>query len=305
MSLAVHLALVAVQILFASLAITGRLVLPVFPPAGLALVRTSGAALALLGLCRLQRLPAIRDRRDLRRLACCGLLGIGINQTLYLFGLRHTTAINATILVTTTPVFTVLGSVLLRLEPPSPAKLAGIALAALGTVYLIGPDRVRLEPETALGNATIVVAMVAYAAYFIGTKPLLARYPPLSVSAYVMSFGALGVLPVGVPALLHADLAAVPAPIWWLVAYTVAGPTVLAYLLNVWALRRASSNVVAVYVYLQPILAAGVAPLALSGERVTVRAALAAVAIFTGVGLVLRAERRQVRALVAAPALGE
>jgi drug/metabolite transporter (DMT)-like permease len=305
MPLAVHLALVAVQVLFASLAITGRLVLPVFPAGGLALVRTSGAALALLGLCRLQRMPAIRDRRDLARLACFGLLGIGINQTLYLYGLRHTTAINATILVTTTPIFTVLASVLMRLEPTSPAKLAGIALAALGTVYLIGPDRIRLDPATAFGNATIVVAMMAYAAYFLGTKPLLARHPPLVVSAYVMLFGALGVVPVGVPSLLRADLAAVPASIWWLVVYTVVGPTVLAYLLNVWALRRASSNVVAVYVYLQPILAAAVAPLVLSGERVTVRAALAAVAIFAGVGLVLRAERRQAQTLAAVPALGE
>jgi drug/metabolite transporter (DMT)-like permease len=305
MSLAVHLALIAVQILFASLAITGRIVLPVFPAAGLALVRTGGAAVTLLALCRLQGLPAIRDRRDLARLACFGLLGIGINQTLYLFGLRHTTAINATILVTTTPVFTVLGSVLLRLEPPSPAKLAGIALAALGSVWLIGPDRIRLDPETTLGNATIVVAMVAYAAYFIGTKPLVGRYPPLTVSAYVMLFGALGVLPVGIPALLHADLATVRTPIWWLIGYTVVGPTVLAYLLNVWALRRASSNVVAVYVYLQPILAAGVAPLVLKGEGLTTRDALAAAVIFAGVGLVLRAERRQARLGAPVPALGE
>jgi drug/metabolite transporter (DMT)-like permease len=104
-----------------------------------------------------------------------GWLGITANQTLFLYGLRHTTAINATILVSTVPVFTVLGSVLAGREPASALKFAGIGLAGLGAVYLIGPDRISLAPDVALGNALVVLGMVCYAAYFIMSKPILTR----------------------------------------------------------------------------------------------------------------------------------
>jgi drug/metabolite transporter (DMT)-like permease len=234
-------------------------------------------------------------------LAVLGMLGIAANQTLFLYGLRYTTAINATILVTTVPVFTVLGSVITGREPPSALKFAGIALAALGTVYLIGPDRISLAPEVALGNALIVLGMVCYATYFLYSRSVVGRYGPLTVSFYVMLFACLGVLPFGLSAFQNLRLSAISGPVWLWVGYIVVFPTIVTYLLNIWALQRVSSNVVAAYIYLQPIFAAAVAPLVLNGERVTARAALAGLAIFAGLGLVLLVEFRQHREIPVEP----
>ncbi len=247
------------------------------------LVRVLGAAAVLLAVLGLRGGPWVRDRRDLRTLWVLGLLGIAANQGLFVAGLARTTAINATILVTTVPVLTVLGSVLTGREPASALKLAGIGLAAAGTVYLIGPDRITLAPEAALGNT---------------------RYDSLTVSTHVMTFAIAAVLPVGVVALHDVDPAAIDPGIWGWVAYIVAFPTSLAYLLNIWALRRVSHNVVAVYIYLQPLMTALVAPLVLAGEELTARAAAAGIAIFSGVGMVLWAEHRQ-RREVPVEALGE
>ena len=124
------------------------------------------------------------------------MLGIAANQTLFLYGLRHTTAINATILVTTVPVFTVLGSVLIGREPPSLLKFAGIGLAGMGAIYLIGPDRISLAPHVAMGNALIVLGMICYAAYFLYSKPVLSRYGSITVSFYVMFFASFWRSPV-------------------------------------------------------------------------------------------------------------
>src|ERR671916_764122 len=129
------------------------------------------------------------------------------NQSLFLYGLEHTSAINATILVTTVPVFTVLGSVLTRREPASFLKFAGIALAGIGAVYLIGPDRISLTPDVALGNALIVAGMVCYAAYFLYSKSILRRYGSITVSFYVMFFASFGVLPFGLGSLHQIDFA--------------------------------------------------------------------------------------------------
>ena len=291
----VHITLVVVQLLFASLAIAGRFVLPHFPAGALVTVRVVGATLVLLALKVLMGRGWVRDPRDLAQLAILGLLGIAANQTLFLFGLKHTTAINATILVTTVPVFTVLGSVLTRREPPSPVKFAGIALAGAGAVYLIGPDRISLAPEVALGNALIVIGMVCYAAYFLYSKSILRRYDSVTVSFYVMFFASFGVLPFGVMAARQMSVVGISNEVWFWVGYIVVFPTILTYLLNLWALKRVSSNLVAVYIYLQPLFAAAVAPMVLRGEDLTLRAALAGLAIFAGLALVILAELSQKR----------
>ena len=219
--------LVVVQLLFASLAIAGRFVLPHFPAGALVTVRVLGATLVLLALNAALGGRWVRDRRDLLRLAILGMLGIAANQTLFLYGLRHTTAINATILVTTVPVFTVLGSVLTRREPPSLLKFAGIALAGAGAVYLIGPDRISLAPEVALGNALIVLGMICYATYFLYSKSVLGRYGSITASFYVMLFASFGVLPFGVVAARNLDLQSVSGTVWLWVAYIVVFPTIL------------------------------------------------------------------------------
>lgn len=300
----VHLSLVVVQLLFASLAIAGRFVLPHFPAGALVTVRVLGATLVLLALNTLIGGRWVRDPRDLLQLAVLGMLGIAANQTLFLYGLKHTTAINATILVTTVPVFTVLGSVLIGREPPSALKFAGIGLAGIGAIYLIGPDRISLTPDVALGNALIVLGMVCYAAYFLFSKPMLQRYGSVTVSCYVMFFASFGVLPFGLAAAQDMRLSGISGAVWLWVAYIVVFPTIVTYLLNLWALKRVSSNLVAVYIYLQPLFAAAVAPLVLQGEHLTARAMVAGLAIFVGLALVILAELRQHRE-IPAEAVGE
>jgi drug/metabolite transporter (DMT)-like permease len=289
----VHLVLVVVQVLFASLAIAGRYVLPHFPAGALVCFRVLGAATVLFLVNAATSGQWIRDARDLQRLAVLGLLGIAANQTLFLYGLQHTTAINATILVTTVPVFTVLGSVLTGRESASGLMFAGVALAGLGTIYLIGPDRFSLAPDVALGNALIVLGMICYAAYFLYSKSVVGRHGPITVSFYVMLFASVGVLPFGISAAHDTRLSLVSTTVWGWVLYIVVFPTILTYLLNIWALQRVSSNVVAVYIYLQPLFTAAVAPLVLKGEGITARAALAGLAIFVGLGLVILSELRQ------------
>jgi drug/metabolite transporter (DMT)-like permease len=293
-----------VQILFASLAIAGRFVLPHFPAGALVSVRVLGATVVLFFLNQIAGGGWVRDRRDLQRLAILGLLGIAANQTLFLYGLRYTTAINATILVTTVPVFTVLGSVLTRREPASLAKLAGIILAGAGAVYLIGPDRISLAPHVALGNALIVLGMVCYAAYFLYAKSVIGRYGSITVSFYVMLFALIGVLPLGLKSYASIRIEAMSPTVWLWVTYIVVFPTIVSYLLNIWALQRVSSNIVTVYIYLQPLFAAAVAPMVLDGERLTARAIGAGLAIFAGLGLVIVTERRQQRE-IPMEALGE
>jgi EamA domain-containing membrane protein RarD len=73
-------------------------------------------------------------------------------------------------------------------------------------------------------------------------------------------------------------------------------PSFLAYLLSIWALHRTASSLVAMYVYLQPLVTALTAPLVL-GEQVTAGAGVAAALIFSGLALATWGEQATGRAL--------
>ena len=292
----VHLALITVQFLFASLTVVAKFVLPSISPAGIVFFRVSGAAVAFFLVHRTLVRERVRSRRDLAALAGLALLGVVLNQLLFLEGVKRTTAINTNIMITTIPVFTLGIALVLRRERATWPKLGGIALAALGAVYLIGPDRIRLDPTTAFGNALIAVNTCFYAGYLVLSKRLLERYHPVTVVTHVFTFGAVVMIPIGLVALRGVDLSLLPGRTLLGLGYIVLFSSVLAYYLSIWALQHTASSLVAMYVYLQPLMTAAGAPLVL-GERITGRAGVAAAVIFGGLALATWGEQQSGRIL--------
>ena len=292
----VHLAMIAVQFFFASLTVVAKFVLPSISPAGIVFFRVTGAAVAFGVIHRLLVHERVTDRRDLATLVGLAMLGVVMNQLLFLEGVKRTTAINTNILVTTVPAFTLAIALVLGRERATWPKIGGIVLAAAGALYLIGPDRIRLDPTTAFGNALVACNTASYGAYLVLSKRMLERYHPLTVVTHVFLFGAVIVTPIGLVALRHVDLADVPSGALLGLGYIVVCSSAFAYYLSIWALQHTSSSLVAMYVYLQPVMTVAAAPMIL-GERLTVRAGVAAVVIFGGLALATWGEQRSGRAL--------
>ena len=288
-----------VQFLFASLTVVAKFVLPSITPTGIVFFRISGSAAVFFLLQRVLVRERVTDRRDLAALAGLALIGVVLNQLLFLEGVKRTTAINTNIMVTTIPAFTLAIALIMGRERATWAKLGGIGLAAAGAVYLIGPDRIRLDPGMAFGNALIACNTCSYAGYLVLSKRLLERYHPLTVVTHVFVFGAVLILPFGLVALHDVVLWQLPARALLGLGYIVLFSSLLAYYLSIWALQRTASSLVAMYVYLQPVMTAFGAPLVL-GERLTLRAVLAAAVIFSGLALATWGEQRSGRALGAA-----
>ena len=285
-----HLALVAVQILFGTWPIFGKIVLRSMAPASLVSCRLTGAALAFSVLQRritpLLKMPA----RDIVLLTLCSMMGIVGNQFLYVKGLSLTTVINATLLSTTIPVFTLFVSILLRYDDLSVRRLIGIALAGCGVIYLVNPTRADLSPHTTIGNVLLITNSLLYAVYIVLSKDLFERYGALNVITWIFLVGSLVTIPVGIYSLRQENLGAMGAGVWLTIAVIVLLPTVGAYYLNAWALTKVAPSTVAVYIYLQPLIAFGVAPLVL-GEQWGWRTVIAALLIFAGVAIVTKRGR--------------
>jgi drug/metabolite transporter (DMT)-like permease len=284
----VHLSLLVVQLAFGSLAVEGKVAMGPshgITPAALAMLRIAGTAAFFLAAHLVMRTPRVRAWADVARLVGLSLAGVVVNQALFLSGLSLTSPVSATLLVATIPVFAALVAAVTGRDRLGTRAVAGIALALLGMVVL---SRFALPHR---GDLLVVANAFSYALYVVFAKGMLERYGTVTVIGWVFGLGALLFAPVGAAALWR------EAPLWpastvGLAAFIVLVPTLLAYGLNAWALRRASPTLVAVYIYLQPLVVVVLAWLQL-GERLTLHTALGGLLILGGVGVV--ALRRSVR----------
>lgn len=284
-AIAPHLALILVQVMFGTWPIFGKVALRSMSSISLVGFRIFGAAFVLTILQRriaqLFQLP----RRVLAWLLLSSLLGVVANQLLFVKGLSLTTAINAVLLTTTIPVFTLIVSIALGYDRASLRHFAGILLAAAGVIYLVDPWRASFTAQTTVGNLLLVANSFCYGAYIAVSRDLFRRYGALNVITWIFLVGALVSSPIAAYAWSGEALKSWPLSVWLLVGYIILVPTVGAYYLNSWAITRVPPSVVAVYIYLQPLLAFGLAPLIL-GESWNSRTIVACLLIFVGVAVV-------------------
>jgi drug/metabolite transporter (DMT)-like permease len=283
-----------VQVMFGTWPIFGKIALRSMSSASLVGFRICGAAIVFALLQR--RLRELRQlpRRVLAWLVLCSLLGVAVNQLLFVKGLSLTTVINATLLSTTIPVFTLAVSIVLGHDRASIRHILGIVVAAAGVVYLVDPWRASFSAQTTLGNLLIIANSLCYGAYIAVSRNLFKRYGALTVITWIFLIGAVMTLPIAVYAWVVDDLTTVSQESWLALGYIVLVPTVVAYYLNAWALMRVAPSIVAVYIYLQPLLAFGVAPIVL-GESWNSRTIVACALNFAGVAVVtIRSRSRAV-----------
>ncbi|HEY0083220.1 MAG TPA: DMT family transporter, partial [Pyrinomonadaceae bacterium] len=164
-SLKPHGALVAVQLIFGTWPIVGKIALRSLPATGLVTFRIVGATIAFLLIRRVTGSKRIESRSDYARLGFYSLLGVVLNQFLFVKGLELSTVINAALLGTTIPIFTLLFSVVLGYERGSWRVGVGLLLAAGGVLYLINPAQANFSRETNIGNAILILNSMAYGAY--------------------------------------------------------------------------------------------------------------------------------------------
>jgi drug/metabolite transporter (DMT)-like permease len=266
-SYAPHIALFSVQVFFGTATVLGKFALAAFPPNALVGFRVGGAALAFYILQR--------------------FFGVTLNQLLFFKGLSLTTAVNTSLLAVTIPIFTILISALLGYDSLSWRKIAGIILAAFGVIYLINPEKASFGSETTQGDILIVLNSLCYAGYVAVSKNLISHYGALKSIAWLFLFASLINVPMGIIALQTVELAEVSLNSWLFVAGLVIFPTIMAYFWNAWALSRVEPSIVAVYIYLQPLMGF-LAAIFFLGEHFSLRLLISAILVFAGVFLVTR-----------------
>ncbi len=220
-----------------------------------------------------------------KRFVICSMLGIVINQLLFIKGLSLTYSIHASLLMLTTPIFIVVISAMILKEKLSFVRLFGLLLGAGGaTVLILGRKNQMSAMDVILGDFFIVINAICYSYYFVLVKPLMKRYSPITVIRMLFSIGAILALPV-----CWMDFQQIP---WFYfnpsailaISLVVIGGTFLAYLFNLYGIKHLGPSISGSYIYTQPFFAAIIAMLVLH-EAIDLYKIIAAILIFTGVFL--------------------
>lgn len=289
-----HLALLGTTLIFGLHYTIAKSMMPeVFSPMQLIFLRLLGGVIIFWLFQRLF-VPEKVERKDLIKLAICGMFGFALNQTLFYEGLNLTTPVDASLIHVMNPVLVLIFASLIIHEKVTLTKMGGIALGATGTLLLVlYGKQVSFDGANALGNILVLLNMVFYALYLVLIKPLVGKYHTTTILKWVSAFGFIFILPFSIKPALEISFATVTPVAWAGLAYIILLNTFVAYLLINYALKHLMPSVISYYNYIQPLIA-GLSSLTLGQERITLPKVLAAGLIFTGVWLVNRRSKKNV-----------
>lgn len=260
-----------------------------FAPLAFTAVRFALAALFLFALMAVRRERFTVDRADRMQLVVLGLIGITLYNILFMEGLRLTTASHSALFISMSPLFAAVMQTVSGREKLTSSVVAGMALASAGAYLIIRSTHgaISLSSDTVIGDLMTIGASVLWALYTMRARPLLQRYPPITVTAYSVAAGALLLLPFSAGQLGGQPWRSVSAGSWAALAFAAWVGGGIAYILWYEGVRRIGVTRTIAYHYLVPFVAVIVAALFL-GERITPLTLLGGSAIITGVALVQR-----------------
>ncbi|HOG28073.1 MAG TPA: EamA family transporter [Vicinamibacterales bacterium] len=245
------------------------------------------AALAWTGL---PRLP----KRDWIRIAAVGAIGHFVYQLFFISGIARTSASNSSLIIGCSPVAVSIASALAGHERIAPAQWAGILISLAG-VYLVVGLGAGFGGASLAGDLLTMGAVVCWAVYTVGSRTLLTRYSPLTVTGLTMLCGTMLLVPASLPAMSRVAWTSVPAWAWVALVLSALLAIDLAYLIWYTSVQRIGNVRTSAYSNFIPLVAMAVAIVAL-GESLTVLKAAGAAAILGGVAITRTAAKSRAMA---------
>lgn len=285
----VHLALLTVGLIYGANYAIAKGVMPEYlPPLGFVLIRVFFGAMLFAGYLIIRRKSAAALKMtigDHWQLIKAAFFGVALNQLCFFQGLSLTSPINASLLMTTTPILVLVIVFIQKSEKITWAKWLGVMLGMIGAVMLILEEEISLENGLFVGDLFIFVNALSFGYFLVIGKPLMTKFGAIRVSAWMFFYAFWMVLPFSWQQFSEIQYLAFPSWVWLAVLYVILFTTFLAYLLNSWTLKHANSSLVSIYIYLQPLIATMIAIL-IGQDHLDFQKVVLAGLIFTGVYLV-------------------
>ena len=213
------------------------------------------------------------------------MIGIALSQILFMVGISKTSASNAAFIASLIPVITLLFFFVSHKRKPLWHEFVGIAISFLGILILkLSPKELSFGVNLS-GDILFFLGVLLTSLYILWCGPIFKKICPIVGSSSMFLIGGLMAM-IASPIMqesLHLeelDLKTLFFPI----TYTIFFATLISYFLNNYILSKISVDTVALFIFLQPLVATLFSYFLLS-EPLTVYKILALICIFLGLFL--------------------
>lgn len=283
-------------VVFGASIVAVRVIVEDVPPTTFAFVRYGIGGLFLLACLLLGWRGILRIRRsDLPYMLLLGGLIFAAFPVIINVSLTLTEASRGALMVSTMPIWSAVLARFIGGEQLSKRQIAGILLSFGGVGLVMGERGLDFDGQSSalLGDAIMFLGASTGALYGILAKRALLRYRPLTVTAYAMLGGSVLLLPFVIGELvLFRQPVSVDGQTALLIGFTAIFGGAIGYILWTFGLSRLRATQTAVYINLNPLVAALLAA-ALLDERLGPAFITGFVAVVAGVLLVNWPERRK------------
>ncbi|MCS4485813.1 DMT family transporter [Staphylococcus americanisciuri] len=191
------------------------------------------------------------DMKDIPLLVLLGICGFAVYHTALSIGEYYVSAGIASLLVSTTPIFSALLATTFLQATFSKFAWLGSIIAFLGIALISLGNGSQLKAYF-IGIVLILLASFGESIYFTFQQSLLEKYGFMSLTVYTMFAGALAML-IWLPGSLQ-DLQSAHVDTILAVLYLAIGPSVIPYLALAYTIQKMGVSDATISLYLTPVI---------------------------------------------------
>jgi drug/metabolite transporter (DMT)-like permease len=228
--------------------------------------------------------------RERRILVAQALTGVFLFNVCLFYGVRLTTAAEAGIITSTTPIVVAAIGVVFLDEAATRHTVLGVCFAVLGLLSLevLGTGTTGAGgPRSIVGNGLILVAVFGEALFTTLGKAVSEQVSPLEITTAVTVLGSLLFLPFAVYELRTFDITAVPVRDWLPILYYGVVVTVVGFVLWFRGVSMVPASTAATFTGVLPVSAVALS-YALLGEQFLWSHAVGVTCVLAGIGFSAR-----------------
>lgn len=232
------------------------------------------------------------SRKDIFLLFFAAIFALTTNQLPFIIGLSLTSPIDASIVVTTLPILSMIFASFFLKEPITLMKTIGVLTGASGALLLILSHSNNVASGSVWGNLIIFGAVLSFTLYLTLFKKLISKYKPITIMKWMFLFATIQGFPFYFQSLQSADFSNYNSEVILKIIYVVVVATFVTYILLAVGQKVLRPTTLSMYNYLQPIVAA-LAAVAMGIDSFGLEQLFSAILVFVGVYLVTRSKSRE------------